>query len=503
MEPNQQPIEPQNIKLPGPINLFKDSFLIYKLRFKTIIGLSLIYYIQLLLVMTVIIIVSILGIALVYALKFSIPILILVGILALTLILGYIFIQNLTILSLITSIVNYREGIGIIESFKRSFKKTIPYIWTSALVFLVTFGLILIVLLPTMLIFIFLSKLALLSPGDIIGKALITFISTVLFIALVGILTVWFFIAAYVLDSEGIGGLIALFKSREYFRGRFFSVLLRIVLLLIVITFFETGISILPKLISLLHVPYLDIIITAAISIALAPLGFIYSFIIYDNLKAFKGDFVFQPSKKGKILLLSIIFTPLIFAFILLYYIFPSLISSYKMPRSIGNYPKISISPTQNKPITPTYQSGTFLIEGQSMYPNYQNGQSFTINTTTYNTTNPSRGELIIFFSPITRKPILKRVIGIPGDKISLINNSISLNGQQLNESLYLPPETKTYVGTFLENSKEITVPPDAYFVLGDNRSFSSDSREWGYILKNDIVGKLGNCYSNCGLNKR
>ncbi len=314
-------------KLPGSIQLLKDSFLVYKLRFKTIIGMSFIFYLQILFIAALVIIAGAVGIALAFASKFSLPVIILLVILAVIFMLLFVFIQNWTIFALITSIVGYREGIGIKESFKRSFKKTIPYMWMSAI-------------------------------GNMIaGVGLLFFIIPGI------ILFTWFFNATFILAAEGVGGFNALLKSKEYVKGRFFSVLLNIVVLVIILILFQAGISFLPKLISFLHIPYLDIIIPAAISIAFAPLGFIYSFLIYDNLKAIKGDFVFQPSKKTKILLLLIIFIPLIITIVVLYYLFTTVFPMYRMLGSMEKSPRISITPTQNQTLTPAPSNARPKIE--------------------------------------------------------------------------------------------------------------------------------------------
>jgi signal peptidase I len=71
-----------------------------------------------------------------------------------------------------------------------------------------------------------------------------------------------------------------------------------------------------------------------------------------------------------------------------------------------------------------------------------------------------------------------------------LKNGDVYLNGNLLDESAYLKPDVKTYGGSFLKDGQTITVPPGQYFVMGDNRIYSSDSREWGFVKQDEVIGK-------------
>jgi signal peptidase I len=71
-----------------------------------------------------------------------------------------------------------------------------------------------------------------------------------------------------------------------------------------------------------------------------------------------------------------------------------------------------------------------------------------------------------------------------------LRKGSVYLNGNLLDESKYLSPEIVTQEESFLKENQTVTVPPDEYFVLGDNRPASSDSRDWGFVKKSLIIGK-------------
>jgi signal peptidase I len=101
------------------------------------------------------------------------------------------------------------------------------------------------------------------------------------------------------------------------------------------------------------------------------------------------------------------------------------------------------------------------------------------------------RGDVIVFKAPPNQeKDYIKRVIGVGGDSVMVKDGAVYVNNEKLDESAYLPADFKTYPGAFLQENTAVTVPANNYFVLGDNRNFSSDSREWGFIKKKDIVGQ-------------
>jgi signal peptidase I len=129
-------------------------------------------------------------------------------------------------------------------------------------------------------------------------------------------------------------------------------------------------------------------------------------------------------------------------------------------------------------------------ISGQSMYPFFENGEYILTNKIEYKLANPKRGDIIVFKAP-TNKEIdyIKRIIGIPGDRVGLQDGHYYLNGKLLKEP-YLPENLYTYAGSYLRDQAEIVVPPGKYFVSGDNRPHSLDSREFGPIPRGDIIGK-------------
>lgn len=128
-----------------------------------------------------------------------------------------------------------------------------------------------------------------------------------------------------------------------------------------------------------------------------------------------------------------------------------------------------------------------FIVNGESMFPTLENGDYLIIDEISYRTTEPKRGEVIVFRYPTEHKRFLiKRIIGLPGEKITINGSKITItqsddNVIQLNEE-YLNGDFSSY-GTWELQSGE-------YFVLGDNRQKSSDSRSWGVLDRDLIVGK-------------
>lgn len=124
-----------------------------------------------------------------------------------------------------------------------------------------------------------------------------------------------------------------------------------------------------------------------------------------------------------------------------------------------------------------------FRIEGYSMEPNFHDGQFLFVNKLVYLFGKPERGDVIVFVPPTNAsRDYIKRVIGLPGDKVEIINGTVYINDHVLNEVYPLNPATYSM--------PPLIVPPDEYFVLGDNRNFSSDSHSWGTVNASKIIGR-------------
>lgn len=131
-----------------------------------------------------------------------------------------------------------------------------------------------------------------------------------------------------------------------------------------------------------------------------------------------------------------------------------------------------------------------FQVSGDSMFPNFLDREYVLTNIVGLHFKDPKVGDVVVFRAPPDpEKDYIKRVIGLPGDTVMVKDGSVYRNWNLLDESRYLKPTVKTYAGPFLREGKEEKVPDAEYFVLGDNRSKSSDSREWGFVRKDAIIG--------------
>lgn len=132
-----------------------------------------------------------------------------------------------------------------------------------------------------------------------------------------------------------------------------------------------------------------------------------------------------------------------------------------------------------------------FKVEGTSMYPNFYDQEYVLTNLIILRFQAPKFGDVVVFKAPPEpEKDYIKRIIGVAGDTIALKNGEIWLNGKELDESKILKSAVKTFPGAFLQEGEEVIVPNNEYFVMGDNRSASSDSREWGFVKKDEIIGE-------------
>lgn len=132
-----------------------------------------------------------------------------------------------------------------------------------------------------------------------------------------------------------------------------------------------------------------------------------------------------------------------------------------------------------------------FQVSGDSMFPTYKDREYIFTNIIGIKLGEIKRGDVIVFKAPIGNdKDFIKRVIGLPGDTVELKAGYVYVNGQKLDESAYLNSDVRTYGGTFLSDNVQKKVSEGSLFVLGDNRSYSSDSREWGLLKESAIIGK-------------
>ena len=134
-----------------------------------------------------------------------------------------------------------------------------------------------------------------------------------------------------------------------------------------------------------------------------------------------------------------------------------------------------------------------FIVDGASMEPNYHNGEYLLVDEISYRFQQPQRGEVVVFRPPDAPNVYyIKRIVGLPGDTVEIkdgkitISNSSEPQGFLLSENNYLPGESASPA----EFSK-VTLKDNEYFVMGDNRDNSRDSRRIGPIPMNDFKGKV------------
>jgi signal peptidase I len=124
-------------------------------------------------------------------------------------------------------------------------------------------------------------------------------------------------------------------------------------------------------------------------------------------------------------------------------------------------------------------------VEGTSMLPRLEDRDRLFINKFAYHIEAIERGDIVVFHYPRDpEKSYIKRVIALPGDRIYIDRGVVWLNGERLHES-YVPPQYRD-----TRSMAEMVVPPDCYFMMGDHRSISSDSREFGPVERSLIYGK-------------
>ncbi len=131
-----------------------------------------------------------------------------------------------------------------------------------------------------------------------------------------------------------------------------------------------------------------------------------------------------------------------------------------------------------------------FVIQGSSMEPNFHETDYLIVDELSYRLREPERGEVIVFKYPLdASKRFIKRIIGLPGETVEIKNGQVIIVGtdgiaKNLDES-YIPQ------GSYAPDMLATTLADDEYFVLGDNRPYSSDSQDWGELPRKNIIGRV------------
>jgi signal peptidase I len=133
-----------------------------------------------------------------------------------------------------------------------------------------------------------------------------------------------------------------------------------------------------------------------------------------------------------------------------------------------------------------------FNIDGMSMEPSLHNQELILVDKWSYLFHAPARGDVIVFVAPPNpAQDYIKRVVGLPGDVITVQNTDVYVNGKKLTEA-YVEPH---HQGNPYPSFTNRVVPQGAYFVMGDNRGGSSDSRDWGCVPQKNLIGRAAVVY--------
>lgn len=129
-----------------------------------------------------------------------------------------------------------------------------------------------------------------------------------------------------------------------------------------------------------------------------------------------------------------------------------------------------------------------FLVDGRSMQPNFADGQRIIVSRLHYLFGEPARGDIVIFNSPASRPgdpPLIKRVIGLPGETIEIRETLVYVNGSSLNEPYINEPCSVNRC-----RDEVWQLGPEEYFLMGDNRNNSRDSRSFGPVAADALIGE-------------
>ncbi|MBN2197989.1 signal peptidase I [Candidatus Wolfebacteria bacterium] len=130
-----------------------------------------------------------------------------------------------------------------------------------------------------------------------------------------------------------------------------------------------------------------------------------------------------------------------------------------------------------------------FLVDGTSMEPNFSSGDYLLIDEISYRFREPRRGEVIVFHYPGNESTYyIKRIIGLPNEKLIMNEGKITVFNEEYPEGFVI---NENYLPSYIETSgdRDFVLDDDEYFVMGDNRKYSFDSRSWGNLQEKEIVG--------------
>ncbi len=134
------------------------------------------------------------------------------------------------------------------------------------------------------------------------------------------------------------------------------------------------------------------------------------------------------------------------------------------------------------------YIAQPFIVDGASMDPTFSSGNYLIVDEITYRFRAPERGSVLIFKYPVDpRKSFIKRVIGLPGEKVSIVLGQVTITNAEYPDGFVL---NEPYIKFIKKESADFSLGPKEYFVMGDNRLGSADSRMWGPVPEANIIGR-------------
>jgi len=134
-----------------------------------------------------------------------------------------------------------------------------------------------------------------------------------------------------------------------------------------------------------------------------------------------------------------------------------------------------------------------YIVDGNSMLPNFDDQECLLVEKVSYRFNSPKRGDVIVFHPPGQNSiNYIKRIVGLPNERVEILENKIKIYNNKYPDGIFLDESyiPNNYLTVSDKKDGLYSVGNDQYFVLGDNREHSSDSREWGNLPKTNILGK-------------
>lgn len=139
-----------------------------------------------------------------------------------------------------------------------------------------------------------------------------------------------------------------------------------------------------------------------------------------------------------------------------------------------------------------TYIAQPFIVDGESSAPNFHTGHYLIIDQLSYRFKEPARGDVIVMRYPLqTSRFFLKRIIGLPGDRVVIRDGHVIIYNTESPKGFIVPEPYQKQITYAIGSYDDVTLSADEYFVMGDNRGGSDDSRTWGILPRKDIVGHV------------